>query len=369
MGMSADGPLTPAARKPAETDGGERDRREIVREYYGETLKTSADLKTSACCPADAMPRHLQALLANVHEEVQARFYGCGSPIPPLLDGCTVLDLGCGAGRDSYLLAQLVGPEGRVIGVDMTDSQLQVANHYVAWHMDRFGYATPNVRFVKGLIEDLARIGIADGSVDVVVSNCVINLCADKRAVFSEIFRVLKPGGELYFSDIFAGRRLPREFTEDPVLVGECLGGALYVEDFRRLLADLGCADYRVVSARPVTVEDPALAERLGPIPFFSMTIRAFKLALEDRCEDYGQVARYHGSIPHHPHAFALDDHHLFEAGRAVPVCGNTAAMLSETRYAPHFTVIGDRSRHYGLFPCGAAERPQSADAAPGGCC
>ncbi len=369
MRMNADGSLTPAAREPAETDSGERDRREIVQEYYGETLKTSADLKTSACCPADAMPPHLRALLANVHEEVQARFYGCGSPIPPLLDGCTVVDLGCGAGRDSYLLAQLVGPGGRVIGIDMTDSQLQVANHYVAWHMDRFGYATPNVRFVKGLIEDLKAVGLADESVDVVVSNCVINLSADKRAVFSEIFRVLKPGGELYFSDIFAGRRLPRELAEDPVLLGECLGGALYVEDFRRLLADLGCADYRVVNARPVTVEDPALAERLGPIPFFSLTIRAFKLALEDRCEDYGQVARYHGSMPHHPHLFALDDHHLFETGRMVPVCGNTAAMLSETRYAPHFTVIGDRSRHYGLFPCREADRPSSAGEAPGGCC
>ena len=108
---------------------------------------------------------------------------------------------GCGAGRDSYLLAQLVGPEGRVIGVDMTDSQLQVANHYVAWHMDRFGYATPNVRFVKGLIEDLGAVGLADESVDVVVSNCVINLCADKRAVFSEIFRVLKPGGVFFFRE------------------------------------------------------------------------------------------------------------------------------------------------------------------------
>ncbi|RMF71725.1 MAG: methyltransferase domain-containing protein [Alphaproteobacteria bacterium] len=367
--MGADGSATPAVPEAARPETAAQDRRELVQEYYGKTLQTSADLKTSACCPTDAMPRYLQALLAHVHEEVQARFYGCGSPIPPLLEGCTVVDLGCGAGRDSYLLAQLVGPDGRVIGIDMTDSQLQVANHYVAWHMDRFGYATPNVRFVKGLIEDLAAAGIADDSVDVVVSNCVINLSADKRAVFSEIFRVLKPGGELYFADIFAGRRLPESLAKDPVLVGECLGGALYLEDFRRLLAELGCADYRVVNARPVTIEDPELAERLGPIPFFSMTIRAFKLPLEDRCEDYGQVARYHGSIPHHPHAFMLDDHHLFETGRAVPVCGNTAAMLAETRYAPHFTVIGDRSRHYGLFPCREADRSPSADEAPGGCC
>ena len=364
--MTADGGFTTARA----ADGAPaQSRREIVQRYYGETLKTSADLKTSACCPADAIPAHVRALLANVHEEVQARFYGCGSPIPPLLDGCTVLDLGCGTGRDSFLLSQLVGAQGRVIGIDMTDAQLQVANHYVAWHMDRFGYRTPNVRFVKGVIEDLAAAGIADESVDVVVSNCVINLSADKRAVFREIFRVLKPGGELLFADIFAGRRLPPELAEDPVLVGECLGGALYIEDFRRLLLDLGIRDYRVVSARPVTIEDEEIAARLGPVSFFSMTIRAFKLDLEDRCEDYGQVAVYRGTIPHHEPAFALDDHHLFEAGRALPVCGNTAAMLAETRYGPHFTVIGDRSRHFGLFPCGPEHRPATGTETPGGCC
>jgi len=98
--------------------------KESVQEYYGRTLASNEDLKTSACCSIDAMPTHLQPLLKTIHDEVHAKFYGCGSPIPLALEGQTVLDLGCGTGRDSYLLSQLVGPKGMVIGVDMTDEQV-----------------------------------------------------------------------------------------------------------------------------------------------------------------------------------------------------------------------------------------------------
>ena len=97
---------------------------ESVQNYYGEVLQSSEDLKTSACCTLDAMPVHLRSLLADIHPEVVARYYGCGSPLPPVLEGCTVLDLGCGTGRDCYLLSRLVGESGQVIGVDMTEQQL-----------------------------------------------------------------------------------------------------------------------------------------------------------------------------------------------------------------------------------------------------
>jgi SAM-dependent methyltransferase len=100
---------------------------ESVRHYYGQVLQSSNDLKTSACCSIDAIPAHLKTLIAALHPEVVERFYGCGSPLPPVLWGCTVLDLGCGSGRDCYLLSKLVGEEGRVIGVDMTPEQLEVA--------------------------------------------------------------------------------------------------------------------------------------------------------------------------------------------------------------------------------------------------
>jgi arsenite methyltransferase len=340
---------------------------ETVRAYYGRVLQSSADLKTSACCLAETLPPHVAAVLADVHPEVKARFYGCGSPVPPALAGITVLDLGCGSGRDCYVLSKLVGPRGRVLGLDMTEEQLAVARQHVPWHADRFGYG--NVEFRQGYIEDLRAADIADASVDLVISNCVLNLSPDKPRVFREIFRVLKPGGELYFSDVFADRRIPRALAEDPVLLGECLGGALYFEDFRRLMGEVGCLDARVVSRAPLAVNNAELSRKIGFVRFASVTIRAFKLPLEDRCEDFGQVATYRGSLPEYPHAFDLDDHHHFQAGKPMLVCGNTADMLAATRYAPHFEVRGDKSVHYGLFDCGPGPAAPAGDAAKAGCC
>lgn len=338
-----------------------------VRHYYGQVLQSSADLKTGACCTAEAMPASLRALLEDVHPEVRERFYGCGSPLPPALEGCTVLDLGCGTGRDAYLLSRLVGERGEVIGIDMTREQLDVARRHQDWHAARYGHARSNVRFIEGYIEDLAAAGIGDASVDVVVSNCVLNLSPQKDRVFRELLRVLRPGGELYFSDVFADRRIPAALRQDPVLLGECLGGALYTEDFRRLMADAGCHDVRTVSQAPVPLLDPEIEARIGHVQFRSLTLRAFCLALEDRCEDFGQIATYRGSIAGQPHAFVLDDHHRFETGRPLRICGNTAAMLGQSRYAAHFDLLGDMRVHYGLFDCGPTSAV--AAAAPGACC
>ncbi len=342
-----------------------------VRDYYGRVLKTNRDLKTSACCTGESFAPRLREILKDIHPEVIARFYGCGSPIPSELTGKTVLDLGSGSGRDCFILSKLVGPSGRVIGVDMTPEQLDTARRHVGHHMDKFGYAKPNVEFLSGYIEDLKSLGIADNSVDVVVSNCVINLSPDKQRVFAEIYRVLKPGGELYFSDVFADRRIPKHLAEDPVLLGECLGGALYIEDFRRLLAKVGCLDYRIVSNSKLALTDPAVERKAGMIGFHSLTVRAFKLELEDRCEDYGQVAYYLGTLPEQPHRFMLDDHHVFETGRPHPVCGNTAAMLGRTRYASHFKIVGDTRIHYGLFDCGPKSETIGSESGsqPGGSC
>ncbi len=339
---------------------------ESVRHYYGQVLQSSNDLKTSACCSIDAMPSYLKALLAGLHPEVLERFYGCGSPLPPALEGKTVLDLGCGTGRDCYLLSKLVGPTGRVIGVDMTPEQLEVAVRHREWHAERFGFS--NVEFLHGHIENLHTVGIADNSIDVVVSNCVINLSPEKPKVLAEIFRVLKPGGELYFSDVFADRRIPSELRQDPVLLGECLGGALYWEDFRRILHDLGCPDVRAVKQNPISLDDPEVIAKIGMVNFNSVTVRAFKMPLEDRCEDFGQVAVYLGSIAQHPHSFELDDHHLFETGRPLRVCGNTADMLASSRYGAHFQVLGEKSRHFGLFDCTPGPSNPAASA-NGACC
>ncbi len=343
---------------------------EFVKEYYGKVLQDKTDLKTSTCkCTDETLSSYIRAIEKKIDDEILTRVYGCGSPIPDAIEGCVVLDLGCGAGRDVYVTSHLVGPKGFVIGVDVTHEQLEVAQRHLDAQMKKFGYERPNVEFRKGFIEDLKEIGIEDNSVDVVISNCVINLSPDKRSVFSEIFRILKPGGELYFSDVFSVRRVPEHLTNDSLLHGECLGGAMYTGDFKRLLRDIGCPDYRVVLSKKIALENQEIEAKVGMIDFFAMTIRAFKLeSLEDACEDYGQTAVYLGTIPGHPHAFDLDDHHSFITGKPELVCGNTASMLNETRFARHFKVTGDRTVHYGPFVC-APVYAEKASNGKGACC
>ena len=343
-----------------------------LQEYYGKILQSTKDLKTKACClNGEKLPPSVAKALAMLDREILERYYSCGSPIPPLLEGMKILDLGCGTGKDVFVASQLVGEEGFVTGVDMTAEQLALAHEHVDSHMGKFGFAKTNVEFKQGYMEDLLELGIADESIDIVISNCVLNLSPRKEQVFSEIFRVLKPGGELYFADVFAGRRVPAHLQDDPILHGECLAGAMYSEDFRRLLQKLGCADYRTMSNRKIELGNPEIEERVGMVDFYSVTVRAFKLTdLDDICEDYGQVAVYLGTIPDQPHFFDLDDHHRFITGKPMLVCGNTAAMVKDTRFGDHFRVDGDRSVHYGPFDCApAAGRKEEGNDAGGACC
>lgn len=343
---------------------------EIVKDYYGHQLTSSDDLKTSACCDMSLVPQWLRPLLAKIHPEVLSRYYGCGLVCPPLLEGCRVLDLGSGSGRDVYALAQLVGPAGSVVGVDMTEQQLDVAERHRDYHSQQFGF--DNVRFLHGYIERLDELDLAPGSFDVIVSNCVVNLSPDKDAVLRGVHRLLKPGGEFYFSDVYCDRRVGVDVRNDPQLYGECLGGALYWNDFLRLAHATGFADPRLVEDRPLEITDAALAAKVQGLRFFSATYRLFKLDdLETACEDYGQTVVYRGTIPDHPQRLVLDKHHDMEAGRVFPVCGNTWRMLHDTRLAAHFEFSGDFSHHFGLFAgCGGGlPFDESGDASPGGCC
>ncbi|MEM9014828.1 MAG: methyltransferase domain-containing protein [Pseudomonadota bacterium] len=343
-----------------------------VKKYYGEVLQSSGDLQTDACCTFDDMPAYLKPILANIHDEVASRYYGCGLIAPLGLEGCAVLDLGCGAGQDVYALAQLVGPNGAVVGVDMTEEQLAVARRHQDWHAEKFGFDV--VRFVDGDIERLDDLGLGEAQFDIIVSNCVINLVEDKGAVFRAAHKLLKPGGEFFFSDVYADRRLPDALRHDPVAQGECLGGALYWNDFLNEAKAAGFADPRLMTSRRLDIRNDDLRARLKPAVFHSATYRLFKIdGLEPACEDYGQAVRYRGGLAQSENAFVLDGHHHMERGRMFPVCGNTYRMLKDSRFSPYFDYFGDGETHFGIFPgCGTVSPFNAEDAgaaAPEACC
>lgn len=355
--MTTTEPVSPRA------GAGDTELRAMLREFYGRVLASSADLEEGTCCTVDTNARY-GSILELVPAEVRSRAYGCGCPIPEDdLAGLTVLDLGSGAGLDAFVVSYLVGPDGFVHGVDMTPEQLDCARRNAPEVARRFGYAAPNTAFHEGFIE--TADAIEDDSVDLVISDCVINLSPAKDEVFATFWRVLKPGGELYFSDVYADRRVPRELRDDPRLFAECVGGADYEHDGLDRLRDAGFLDPRIVTRTPMR------SEVLGqPITFSSLTLRAQKFVepLDRRCEDYGQLATYDGGIKGSPARYVYDDHHVFEAGRPTPVCRNTARMLAETRLGRYFEVTAP-VRHFGLFDCGPSSMPSSAGEPGGACC
>lgn len=347
---------------------------EDVMEYYGKVLKTSKDLKTSACTASKRPHPEIIKLMHQVPDEVMSKFYGCGAPLPMGITGRRVLDLGCGSGRDCYVSAALVGPKGKVVGIDMTDEQLSVAKNHAPSYCSKLGHEEGNLSFIKGHIEFLDKAGLKDASFDIVISNCVVNLSPDKPRVLQEVFRVLAPGGEFYFSDVYADRRLSAEAKAHKVLWGECIAGAMYEEDFIREAQKAGFDDPRVLAKEEIIIHDPVLKDVVGRTRFYSITYRLFKLPgmLETKCEDYGQYAVYKGTIPGLKHHYDLDDHHTLETNKPFLVCGNTAAMLGENGVcwlAPHFEIHGNRDVHYGLFDCGGGPACAPVAAAGGACC
>ena len=348
-------------------------------------METSDDLLTNACCTAGAPPTYIQNAINNVAPEVRAKYYGCGLCLPQYdMTDLHVLDLGCGAGRDVYIASQLVGANGRVVGVDMTPEQLSVATDTMEYHADKFGFA--NVEFHQGYLEKLDDIDALEaGSFDLIISNCVINLCEDKEAVLAHCLNLLKPGGELYFSDVYASRRVPQALRDDQVMWGECLSGALYWNDFENLAKQVGFRDPRLVEDAPITINSKEVQRSIDEngsqgLEFYSATYRLWNIPkLEPHCEDYGQGVIYKGTIPRYPSGWVLDKHHYLEKGRILDVCGNTYNMLHDSLLKEHFDFVGTFDTHFGIFdgcgtsmpydqPAGAADAGKTG-ATQGGCC
>ena len=338
-----------------------------TKDYYGSTLKGTKDLKTNCCQCSEKPPKYIREAMSLLHEDIVSHYYGCGLVIPDELEGLTCLDLGCGAGHDVYILSKLVGEKGKVYGVDMTKEQLDLAEKYKEHQAKVFGYSKSNVEFINGYIEKLTEI--PDNSIDLVVSNCVVNLSPNKKEVFSEAYRVLKPGGEMYFSDVYSDRRIPEKLLHDPVLHGECLSGALYWNDFLSLVKQVGFKSPRLVKDRVITIENEEIEKIIGFAKFNSATFRLFKIPDFDNTdgENYGLKVCDKGTIKACPDEFILDKGHKFIKGKKYSVCGNTFRILKESRFNKHFDFEGNFDTHYGIMPNCGIKMPFSSSG--GECC
>ncbi len=334
--------------------------RNAVEAAVGERYSAAAQaVEPQLCCPVDYDPRYLKV----IPPEVLDRDYGCGDPSRHLRAGETVLDLGSGGGKIAFIASQVVGAEGRVIGVDINDEMLALARSAAPTVAGELGY--DNVRFHRGRIQDLALdvdaveqlllqrpVGdiatltalqeeldrlrreqplIADGSVDVVVSNCVLNLVAaeDKIRLFDEIFRVLRRGGRAVVSDIVSSVEVPAQMREDPQLWSGCISGALQEEAFLSAFTDSGFHGVRLDSraGTPWQVVDG--------IEFRSVTVVAYK-GKQGECRDHGQAVIYKG-----PWRSVLDDdEHVFERGVPTAVCAKSFELYGREPYQDSFELL-----------------------------
>lgn len=309
------------------------------------------ELYVKLACDKKCLPEHVAEIRQQLPMGIVNGALDSGNVLPPALEGCKVVELGCGNGANAFIAAKLVGEGGHVIAIDNDDAVIATAEKNHEAIAQRWGF--DNVEFVCADMADLSFI--ADGSVDVVIANCSISLADDKRHVFDEVYRILAYGGELYFRDLYTDRRPSREFADAAVEEAPILAGALYIEDLRRLMGECGWKNLRYMEfSKEVSVGDTRFFELAGDTRFFTATVRAVKLPdlIEDICEKYGQTVVYNGGIAGMEDGFILDREHTYKTGVESSACGNPAAIVGETRYGKYFTVNGDRTHHDGAC-CG----------------
>lgn len=328
----------------------------LVQERYASAARRP---EAALCCPVDYDPRYLEVIPAEVLE----RDYGCGDPSRWIREDEVVLDLGSGTGKICFIAAQVVGPKGRVIGVDMTDDMLDVARRNAPIVGERLGYA--NVEFRKGRIQDLAldlelldaRLHerplsganswleaerraealrrehplIAEGLVDVVVSNCVLNLVdpAAKTRLFDEIFRVLRLGGRAVISDIVSDEPVPEALQRDPELWSGCISGALTETAFLEAFERAGFHGIELVK------RDAEPWRTVDGIEFRSVTVRAFK-GKQGPCFERNQAVIYRGPFKE----VVDDDGHRLRRGVRHAVCDKTFQLYRKMPYREHFELV-----------------------------
>jgi SAM-dependent methyltransferase len=233
-----------------------------VSDRYAKAASTGEQM----CCPTSYDMGHLKTFIP---EEVLKISYGCGTPagLKTVRTGETVLDIGSGGGIDCFEASRLVGPSGRVIGIDMTDTMLEIARKNASVVATNLGYSASNVEFRKGLADAMP---VEDHTIDLIISNCVINLAPDKRKVFREMYRVAKPGGRFTISDIVSDQTVPQYLVHDSQKWGDCLSGALTLANYIAGMGHVGFLGIHLVKSSPWRIIDG--------IHFFSVTLTGYKL-------------------------------------------------------------------------------------------
>ena len=333
---------------------------EATRDRYAAAAEAA---EPALCCPVDYDPQFLKIIPSEVIE----KDYGCGDPSKWVETGDVVLDLGSGTGKICFIASQVVGPTGKVIGVDMTDDMLEVANRNAPIIADKVGYA--NVEFRKGRIQDLAlnlellekeiatkpvndanswmeldvltkelrmkKPLVDSDSVDVVVSNCVLNLVDEelKAEMFEELFRVLKKGGRAVISDIVSDEEIPQHLADDPYLWSGCISGAYTEEGFVKAFEDAGFYGIEILK------RDAEPWQTVEGIEFRSVTIRAWK-GKEGPCLERNQAVMYKGPFSQ----VSDDDGHTMKRGQSYAVCDKTFNLYQQAPYKDHFEFIAPRN-------------------------
>jgi arsenite methyltransferase len=358
-------------------DGTSENVEAAVLQRYGNAAQ---QVEACLCLPVS----YDRALLNVIPDEVIERDYGCGDPTRHVRQDETVLDLGSGSGKACYIMAQIVGPEGKVIGVDFNPPMLDLARKYQKSIGDRLGYH--NVEFRRGRIQDLrtnlelidlflqenpvrsvadlARLEsfqhtvrdeqplIADESIDVIVSNCVLNLVRanDKKSLFAEMYRVLKHRGRVVISDIVSDEPVPEHMAKDPDLWSACVAGAFVEEEFLRAFEEANFYGIHIEELR----SEPY--QTVEGIEFRSITVTAYK-GKEGPCDERNQAVVYRG-----PWKQVVDeDGHTLERGARIAVCDKTFKLYSQPPYQDQFLLLPPRQEvpldKAGLFDCSRDHR------------
>ncbi|ESO86185.1 hypothetical protein LOTGIDRAFT_129599 [Lottia gigantea] len=278
----------------------------------------------------------VRGLIRQLHPDILKRNYGSAFIVPDKIEGCKILDFGCGAGVMAYVLSKLVGPKGHITAVDISPNLINEANKTLEYHREKWGFENSNVEFKVANVENFDEVEHLEGKLDMVLSYGVICLCPNKRAVFENIYRLLKVGGELSLSDIYADRDRPKEILQNLRLICKLYTCSMRWDEMIELATSVGFTKPYLVGAAPVEFQNKDLHKKTGFAQFARGEWRMFKLP-KDVTSTAAEVT-YNGNISGCEDSYYWDINTVFKKGESIVVDAGLVAILSNTRFKDSFT-------------------------------